>query len=115
MNNTLENATDLLDTTIETLSHEQPNPPHEKGVSLLQQWIEVLSQSENTQPLGQKLAELNDTLAQDSPDTARVQNLLNEIADTTQEFAVEVGPEGELPSQLEGVAAALRTISNQLT
>lgn len=111
---TLEKAVDLLDTTLETLGNDQTEKPGEESSNLLQQWIGILKQSENTQPLSQKLSALNDALTQESPDTGTVQQLLNDIADAAQDFAIEAGPEGEVPSQLEGIAAALRTIANQL-
>ncbi|GAB3319681.1 hypothetical protein GCM10027299_12430 [Larkinella ripae] len=110
---TFENATDLLDTTIETLGQEENPQADSESSNLLSQWIEVLKQSENTRPLSNKLAQLSSALTTDSPNMTTIEGLLNDIADATQEFAVEVGPEGELPSQLEGLAAALRNLTIQ--
>lgn len=112
---TIANTTNLLDDTIEILSNDHAKVPGDQSVNLLQKWIDVLNQAENTQPLGSKLSELSEVLTKESPDTATVQRLLNEIADATDEFSTQVGPEGELPAQLEGVASALRNLGIQLT
>lgn len=109
------NSANLLDDTIEILSNEPTALPGDDSSNLLEKWINVLDQSENTQPLSHKLLELRDALKKDGPETDTIQRILNEIADATTEFATEVGPEGALPSQLEGVAAALRNLATQLS
>ena len=111
----LPETSELLDTTIDTLTNGIDVEAGQADTSLLQKWIDILKQTENTQPLGEKLSELSDALTTKSPDKPTLQRLLNDIADTTTEFATEVGPEGELPSQLEGVAAALRNLAIQLS
>ncbi|MGA0559552.1 hypothetical protein ACO2Q8_23030 [Larkinella sp. VNQ87] len=112
---TLANTTNLLDETIEVLGTNHTIPPGETIVNLLNQWIGILEQSENTHPLGRKLSELNDALTAEKPETATVQRILNELADATEEFSAEVGPEGEIPTQLEGLSAALRNLGVQLS
>ncbi|GAB3918885.1 hypothetical protein [Larkinella terrae] len=112
---TIANTTNLLDDTIEILSNDQNKVPGDDSVNLIQQWIGILNQAENTRPLGNKLTELSETLSKESPDTATIQRLLNEIADATEEFSSEVGPEGEMPTQLEGLSAALRNLGVQLS
>lgn len=102
-------ATDLLDKTIDSLSNDAGGLSNETNTDLLQQWIGILSEAENTRDLAQKLSQLKDAASQSSPDSATISGLLNDIAEAVQEFSVEVGPEGELPSQLQGLAAALRT------
>ncbi len=111
----LPETSELLDTTIDTLTNGIDVEAGQADTSLLQKWIDILKQTENTQPLGEKLSELSDALTTKSPDKPTLQRLLNDIADATTEFATEVGPEGELPSQLEGVAAALRNLAIQLS
>ncbi|GAB3907421.1 hypothetical protein GCM10028803_41130 [Larkinella knui] len=112
---TLANTTNLLDDTIEILSSESTPQPGDDSSNLLQKWIDVLNQSENTQPLSRKLRELSDAIQKDSVETATIQRILNEIADATDEFSAQVGPEGELPSQLQGLAAALRNTGDHLS
>ncbi|MFC5412954.1 hypothetical protein ACFPMF_26760 [Larkinella bovis] len=112
---TLAKTTDLLDETIETLGKEQLAQDNEDGLSLLQKWMEMLKQSENTQALAEKLTRLYEATTQESPDGDTIRNLLNEIADATEEFSGEVGPEGEIPAQLEGLTAALRNLTIQLS
>ncbi len=111
----LPNTSELLDNTIDTLTNGIDLETGKADTSLLQKWIDILKQTENTQPLSEKLSELSDALTTKAPDQATTQRLLNEIADATTEYATEVGPEGELPSQLEGVAAALRNLAIQLS
>ena len=98
-------TTQLLDKTIEGLN---ASPFTEANTKLLGQWIEVLNQSENTRELAAKLSELKAVLETESPDEATIQAKLNDIADTTEFFGAEIGPEGELSQQLMGLAAALR-------
>ncbi|KAA9346484.1 hypothetical protein [Larkinella humicola] len=105
----------MLDTTIDTLTNGVAVDGGQADTNLLQKWIDILKQNENTQPLGEKLSELSDALTTQSPDQATTQRLLNEIADDTTEFATQVGPEGELPPQLEALAAALRNLAIQLS
>jgi hypothetical protein len=112
---TLANSANLLDNTIEILSNEPATVPSDETSNLLEKWIKVLDQSENTQPLSHKLLELRDALKGADPQTDTIQLIMNDIADDTTEFATEVGPEGALPSQLEGIAAALRTLATQLS
>jgi chaperonin cofactor prefoldin len=111
----LPETNELLDNTIDTLTNGVDLQSGKTDTNLLQQWIGILNQTENTQALGSQLSELSDVLMQESPDTAQIQRLLNEIADATEEFSTEVGPEGELPAQLEGLAAALRNLGIQLS
>ncbi|RRB01032.1 hypothetical protein [Larkinella rosea] len=117
-NDFLENlpeTNELLDNTLDTLTNGVDLESEAPDTNLLQKWIDVLNQTENTQPLGRKLSELNNVLTTESPDTTTIQRLLNEIADATEEFGAKVGPEGELPAQLEGLAAALRNLGVQLS
>lgn len=111
----LPETSELLENTIDTLTNGIDLEAGKADTSLLQKWIDILNQNENTQPLGSKLSELNEALTTKSPDKATTQRLLNDIADATTEFATEVGPEGELPPQLEGLAAALRNLAIQLS
>ncbi|RAJ94044.1 hypothetical protein LX87_03928 [Larkinella arboricola] len=107
-------ATDLLDKTIDSLAHGPGVSVSETNTDLLQQWIGILNESENTRDLAGKLSQLQEAVTQSSPDPATINGLMTEIADAVQEFSGEIGPEGELPSQLQGLATALRTASEEL-
>ena len=111
----LPETSELLENTIDTLTNGIDVEAGKADTNLLQKWVDILKQNENTKPLGEKLSELSDALTTQSPDKPTLQRLLNEIADATTEFATEVGPEGELPPQLEGLAAALRNLAIQLS
>ena len=107
-------TTDLLDRTIDSLANGEGAAPSEINIDLLQQWIGILNQGENTRDMANKLSQLKEAATQSSPDSATIHGLLNEIADAVQEFSGEVGPEGEIPYQLQGLATALRTASDGL-
>ncbi|WP_234735220.1 hypothetical protein [Tellurirhabdus bombi] len=109
---TLSDTSDLLDTTIDALSSDDPSELANNGTPLLDQWITVLQESENTHELAGKLQELKQAVSQPSPQSEGVQALLNDIADQLTEFSAETGSEGEMPSQLQSLAAALRNIGN---
>ncbi|MFD1140716.1 hypothetical protein ACFQ4C_06340 [Larkinella insperata] len=107
-------ATDLLDKTIDSLTQGPVDSANDTNSNLLDQWIGILNEGENTRDMAGKLSQLKEAAAQSSPDSATIHGLMNEIADDLQQFSSEVGPEGEIPYQLQGLATALRSASEGL-
>ncbi len=102
---TLADATSLLEQTTDLL---QNSPTPESGIQLLDQWIGPLRQAPNTKPIADALAKLKTRLQADPVDGAAVRKELGQIADLLSALSPETGSEGEVPSLLEGLAAALR-------
>ena len=98
----------LLDETTQQLSQSTTLTP-QAGISLIDQWIIPLGEAENTKDFASQLQELK-TLLTDNPEDSAVQTLLARLADGLTEFSSQVGPEGELPSLMTGLASALRQV-----
>lgn len=108
-------ATDLLDTTIQTLSEDSTTKEYKAGLGLVHQWLDSLKANENTASVSESLGQLEKQLNSDSPDAKKVGQLLMSLADQTRVLSSQVGPEGEIASQLEVLSQSLRTLAEQLT
>nr|WP_293833786.1 hypothetical protein [uncultured Arsenicibacter sp.] len=102
---TLADATSLLEQTTDLLHN---SPTSEAGIPLLDQWIGALRQAPNTKPIADALATLKTRLQAEPADEAAVRTSLGQVADLLSALSPETGSEGEMPSLLEGLAAALR-------
>lgn len=104
---TLNDTSALLDETTVALSHPE-QPATQVATTLIDQWIAALSEGENTQEFAGQLTELK-AMLQNTPANARaVGMLMGQLAEKLTQFSTQVGSEGELPSLLMGLAAALR-------
>ena len=110
-------TTALLDNTINSLSDGLYSPAVKESANLIQQWVEVLteSESENLHDMASQLKQLDDAVASPTPDAKTIQGLMKDIAETLQIFSADTGSEGELPVQLQSLATALRNASDQLS
>jgi len=104
----LADTTELMQTTTSTLMGAEESVTAEAGVKLIDQWISPLSESENTQPIAQELQELKTLIQTDPADSAKVHKQMAVLAAKVLLIAPDIGAEGELPSLLSALAAALR-------
>ncbi|OIN59739.1 hypothetical protein [Arsenicibacter rosenii] len=102
---TLADATSLLEQTTDFLRN---SPAPEAGITILDEWIGPLRQAPNTKPIADALAQLKTRLQADPVNDTDVRTSLGQIADLLSALSPETGSEGEMPSLLEGLAAALR-------
>ncbi|MBD2757422.1 hypothetical protein [Spirosoma validum] len=105
---TLADATDLLQQTTEQLSANTDTLTPQAGVTLIDQWIEPLTTAENTHPIADQLKQLKSLLQAPAIDKDAIQNCLSELADLTSTMGIGMGSEGEMPSLMDGLAAAIR-------
>ena len=105
---TLANAMNLLLQTTEQLSANADTLTPQKGVALIDQWIEPLTAAENTQPIADQLNQLRSLLQAPATDENAVNTCLSELAEQTSIMGIGMGSEGEMPSLMDGLAAALR-------
>ncbi len=112
---THEEATDLLDTTMVTLTKEVTDMTPQSGKGVVDQWINKLSQSENTTEVVELLQQLKTQLESGTPVPGEVQQILLDLANHTHEMGVKVGPEGDMATRLEALGAALQNVAGQLS
>ncbi|WP_041257814.1 hypothetical protein [Fibrella aestuarina] len=109
-----EEATDLLDNTMGTLTQDVAELTPQSGKGMIDQWIKTLTGPENTKEIVASLEHLKTQLEAGQPNAGEVQKILTELANQTREMSVMAGPEGDIVTRLEALAAALQTASGQI-
>jgi hypothetical protein len=105
-------ATTLLDATVAAFDQGQAASPQE-GMSLITDWFSSIKNNHLTSDLMEPLTQLHDELQTGAPDNGKLQELLTELADLTEEAAPKA--EGDMQSRLETLATALRNFAGQLS
>ncbi|MEZ0486109.1 hypothetical protein [Fibrella aquatica] len=109
-----EEATDLLDTTMATLTTEVGELTPQSGKGVIDEWISTLSESENTKEIVDLLQQLKTQLESGTPNPEEMQQVLLDLSGQAHEMGVKVGPEGDMATRLEALGAALQNIAGQL-
>ncbi|NID11847.1 hypothetical protein [Fibrivirga algicola] len=109
-----EEATDLLDTTMVTLTTGVNDLTPQSGKGVIDQWISTLSESENTKEVVDLLQHLKTQLESGTPNPGEMQQILLDLSNCTHEMGVKVGPEGDMATRLEALGAALQNVAGQL-
>ncbi len=109
-----EETSDLLDQTIETLQPGVMDLTPQNGKGILDQWITSLDGSENTRELVDLLQQLKTQLEAGEPNPDEMQQILLDLSTNTHEMSVTVGPEGDMATRLEALAATLQITAGQL-
>ena len=109
-----EEATDLLDTTMVTLTTEITDLTPQSGKGVIDQWISTLSESENTKEIVDLLQQLKTQLESGAPNSGEIQQILLQLSTSAQEMGINVGPEGDIATRLEALGAALQNVAGQL-
>ena len=110
-----EEATDLLDTTMVTLTAGITDLTPQSGKGVIDQWISTLSESENTKELVDLLQQLKTQLESGAPNSGELQQVLLQLSTMAQEMGINVGPEGDITTRLEALGAALQNVAGQLS
>ena len=110
-----EEATDLLDTTMVTLTAGITDLTPQSGKGVIDQWISTLSESENTKELVDLLQQLKTQLESGAPNSGELQQVLLQLSTMAQEMGINVGPEGDITTRLEALGAALQNLAGQLS
>ncbi len=105
-------ALTLIDATIEAFDQGQAASPQE-GMSLLTDWFSSVKSDKKTEDLMEPMQELRDELQSGSPNSAKLVQLLNQLANSTESKANQV--DSELKSRLTTLATALRNFAGQLS
>lgn len=111
----LEQTTSLLDSTIQALNGDLATGDLNAGQHMIGQWLESFRGNDNTTEIADTLSLLQKQIENDAPNTNKVGQLLVSLADQTRMLSTQVGPEGELATQLEVLSQALRTAAGQFT
>jgi len=104
----LADTTDLLDQTTQKLKDDSETLTPQAGIALIDQWIPALSTAENTKPIAENLEQLKGLLQTEPVSSDQVFVVLGELAVKLTLLAPDTGSEGEMPSLLEGLSAALK-------
>ena len=104
----LAETTSLLDETTQKLASESEKLTAQEGIALIDQWIAPLSASENFKSITEQLMKLKEILKSDPVDQNKVKDELGVISEQLSLMAPDMGSEGEMPSLVEGLAAAMR-------
>ncbi len=108
----LADTTALIQETTEQLSGDTSKLSPQAGLALIDQWLEPLSTSENLKPIVAQLEQLKTMLSAPAINNHGVQTRMGEVAELTSTLGATTGSEGEFPSLLDGLAAALRQLSS---
>lgn len=104
--NSLADTTALLESTTSKLMGSEISITPSAGIELLDQWIVPLSENQNTQSISRQLQKLKAQL-QESAVASVVADQMQLIAGEVSEIGADMGAEGEMPSLLTGLSAAL--------
>ena len=104
----LADTTDLLDQTTQKLKDDSEALTPQAGIALIDQWLPALSAAENTKPIAENLEQLKVLLKTEPVNSDEVFTKLGELAVQLSLLAPDTGSEGEMPSLLEGLSAALK-------
>ena len=109
-----EEVSDLLDQTMETLKPGVMDMTPQNGKGVIDQWISALGDAENTRELTNLLQQLKTQLAVGEPNPGETQKILDDLSTSTHEMSVSVGPEGDIATRLEALAATLQATAGQI-
>ncbi|MBO0930910.1 hypothetical protein [Fibrella aquatilis] len=109
-----EEASDLLDQTMDTLKPGVMDMTPQNGKGVLDQWINTLGDAENTRELTNLLQQLKTQLEAGDPNPGEMQQILTDLSTNTHEMSVSVGPEGDMATRLEALASTLQATAGQL-
>ena len=109
----LAETTALLESTTSKLTGSEKSITPLTGIELIDEWIKPLSENQNTQSISKHLQILKAQL-QESAGADVVTGQMEQIAEEVSKIAADVGAEGEMPSLLTGLSAALRLGGCQL-
>jgi hypothetical protein len=109
-----EEITDLLDNTMVALTQDVTELTPQSGKGLIDQWIGSLAGPENTQEMVSLLEQLKTQLEAGNPNPAELQTILTDLANQTRQLGVMAGPEGDIATRLEALAAALLHTGGQI-
>jgi hypothetical protein len=104
--------TTLIDETIRAFDQGQVASPQE-GMSLITNWFSSIQNSQRASDVMQPLTELRNELQGGAPDATRLQQILTQLADKTEELSATA--EGDVPSRLTTLATALRNFAGQFS
>jgi translation initiation factor 2B subunit (eIF-2B alpha/beta/delta family) len=105
-------ALTLIDETIRAFDQGQAASPQE-GMSLLTDWFSSVKSDKHTHELMEPMQELRDELQSGAPNSTRLVQLLNELADLTESKTDQV--DDEMGSRLTTLSTALRNFADQLS
>ncbi|QJW91451.1 hypothetical protein HNV11_19745 [Spirosoma taeanense] len=105
-------ATTLIDDTIRAFDQGQAASPQE-GMSLITDWFSSIKNNHTAGDVMEPLRALHEELQTGAPNPTRLQNLLNQLADQTEQMATKT--EGDVPSRLTTLATALRNFAGQFS
>ncbi|GAB2518852.1 hypothetical protein [Spirosoma aerophilum] len=111
---THEEASTLLDSTMNVLEGDLATTTPQSGTGILDQWLAEISKADNTKDITSTLEQLKTQLKSDQINTAELVSVLETLATQTTEFSTMMGPEGDLAYRLEGLASALKSLAGQL-
>lgn len=107
---TLADASVQLDETKQILTENAQGLDAQQGIALIDRWVGPLADVEMMQPIAQTLDTLKRQL--EPYDSEAIRETVKTLAGQVDELSTQVGSEGEMPSLVDGLAAALRKIAD---
>lgn len=104
----LADTSGLMEKTTSMLMGSEESFTARAGVDLIDQWITPLSESENTQQVARELQKLKALISASPANSSEVYAQMGVLAAQVLLIAPDIGAEGEMPSLLAALAAALR-------
>lgn len=104
----LADTSGLMEKTTSMLMGSEESFTAQAGVDLIDQWITPLSESENTQQVARELQKLKALISASPANSSEVYAQMGVLAVQVLLIAPDIGAEGEMPSLLPALAAALR-------
>ena len=105
---TLADTTDLLAQTTDLVGGKAAPLTPQAGIDLIDQWLGPLQTAENTKPIADTLVQVKALLQNETPNEEAMRTQLGQLAELVSTLSPAMGSEGEMPSLLEGLSAALR-------
>lgn len=110
-----QHAANLVDTTINAFNGDATSVSPTDGISLIDSWISTLRNGDggqDTDSAVDALSELKTELQSGNPDGARIQQILDDMANQVKQTATSA--DADLKTTLSSLADALRGFSKQL-
>ena len=105
-------ATTLIDETIRAFDQGQAASPQE-GMSLITDWFSSVKNNHIASDVMEPLTQLRNELQGGAPDASRLQKLLTQLADLTEQSSAKA--EGDMQSRLTSLSTALRNFAGQFS
>ncbi|HEX9956582.1 MAG TPA: hypothetical protein VGA96_04985 [Fibrella sp.] len=105
-------AVTLITSTIVTLDNGIDSAKPKDGLTLINEWIDVVKTDESVGSVADELQELYDRLSQQQPDKKRIAQLIKKLGDETAKAARKA--DNQYQGSLRDLGESLKDFANEL-